>query len=771
MRLFLLALLLQVQVTSADFRQWLQTRDLTSYINYISDDMLYETETTGQWTLPDRMLFSIRGNSYTQNRFYLNGSRVDGRFLAGSMAYVPDMRHTGLTVDVERGVLRLERDSLCPSEVWLEGNIGGIGGISPGTKEMIHLFHTTASERLLKPIEERSHMLGAGRLSASYTLPLRNGQQLYERLYVDAGSRRLVSFDEGGENGYYDAPFYKIQAEGDLPVADSWQQQGWRLGYLYVMQQRPDLYSELGYNRNEVANLKSHLFHLNARRSRRDYDLAASLSYALSDVRHREREFERNIVDQDGEGFDPWYADGDLSEVSASVQLHYPLLEETRRCPRLQLRLEAYNTLLHWQPRSGEWQHRIYCQFEGHPREEWYQYHFESRAFNGAILENLLALDMHKQLSPRIDLRASIGLSEDALLLRQNSLALPSWEAELDMHFHPKAWFDAHILLGRYRSSYTWEQMRLLSPDYLNGTLTGEHRPYRCYGGATGRTRKGLAQPAYAVLDIPLIFRAGERHSFHILSTARLYYHNWYIAPDGEGFVFREQEPVPGGGLFALPLYLSNVVKYQYDGRKVFFSLSWQSYQQSAWTMLGNGAENNSIGSLAYAMAAPGALQNLQDKSISGKLNRTDQDKSFILRLQMGANITENWQLMTNFHFQDGTPITNYIVADGHIEARRVKGINPVNGQFGMRKDAYFNWDIRLRYQGNINTRNQHIDAIGAVPFSVELTGYNLLDFGTEWYEYSFDQYLGKDKGRSALSLTVPRGLMLCLSVGLEKRQ
>ena len=45
------------------FSEWYQTSSLVNYINYLSEDMLWESETTGNWARPDRMLFSIRGNS------------------------------------------------------------------------------------------------------------------------------------------------------------------------------------------------------------------------------------------------------------------------------------------------------------------------------------------------------------------------------------------------------------------------------------------------------------------------------------------------------------------------------------------------------------------------------------------------------------------------------------------------------------------------------------------------------------------------------------
>ena len=170
------------------FSEWYQTSSLVNYINYISEDMLWESETTGNWARPDRMLFSIRGNSYEWNRFYLNGFRLDSRFLSGSMLYVPDMMQTALHTDAERGVLYLRTLGFERNQLSVEGNMGGlaniggengIGGVSWGTRQLINLFHSSALERLHKPIEQRNRQLWAGSLDAGFSIPSNSGKRYH----------------------------------------------------------------------------------------------------------------------------------------------------------------------------------------------------------------------------------------------------------------------------------------------------------------------------------------------------------------------------------------------------------------------------------------------------------------------------------------------------------------------------------------------------------------------------------------------------------------
>ena len=123
--------------------------------------------------------------------------------------------------------------------------------------------------------------------------------------------------------------------------------------------------------------------------------------------------------------------------------------------------------------------------------------------------------------------------------------------------------------------------------------------------------------------------------------------------------------------------------------------------------------------------------------------------------------------------FRDGTPIAHYhlqTVTDitSHpqvvVWAANTRGINVVDGNFGERTDSFFNFDLRLKYRGVIRD----------VPFSVQAVCYNIWDYATELNEYAmyYDGTSGKgvSNNRYPLSLCIPRGLLLTLSVGLEKR-
>jgi hypothetical protein len=151
-----------------------------------------------------------------------------------------------------------------------------------------------------------------------------------------------------------------------------------------------------------------------------------------------------------------------------------------------------------------------------------------------------------------------------------------------------------------------------------------------------------------------------------------------------------------------------------------------------------------------------------------------NQDRAFIARLQLGVNITQNWQLSLSGKFRDGIPFTSYRTyldtdGAGHSQvimwAGHTRGINVKDLNFGQRTDSFFNFDLRLKYRGDIK----------GVPFSIQAVCYNIWDFATELNEYCvyYDAATGHGQPihRYPLSLCTPRGLLLTMSVGLQQNK
>lgn len=789
-------------VGSDFFRTWYQTTDLGHYLDNCNDYVVYEAETTGEWNLGDRNIFSIAGNSFRQNKYRLNGMRIDSRTQPGNTMLHVQMDRTTMLLDYHNGVLNFSEDSLQKQSVRLTGNVGNLGGISPGTRQLINLFHSSGEERTMdrRPVDMRNHVIGAGTADATVAIPA-YGRRYYQHIYVHYGQRKLTEFDPKGISGMFTSPYYRAQLDGEIPLSV----QHTDLHYFLVANGRNDYGSELYYNRNEQARMRAFQAGLySTMHFANDGKLVFGLSYEMTGLKHDSLSFARNILDQDGEAFEPWYADGQLHGVNLSVQYNQPLL------PWLRVHAEGYNSLLHFRPNATEWANTIYSQaINENAPTPLYTLSWQSRAFVGGILDNSATLIAEKEVAKGLNLYGHVGVSLDGIVLGNGqSVVTPNWLAKIAIDYQPVWWFRFGVSVSHHRMSYTWDEMCYLSNDYMNGEIRyADNTLLATTGGAYHTPDKNLwmHQPSYAVVDLPIRFTFGRTraHQISIISSIRKYYNQWfttytngleanmlqqdgyYYMREGEKQYTLTTQPLDlmsarvGG---RTPYYMSNLVKYTYTGRKWFVLLSWQSYLMSGLSTMGNGPLHNNIGALSETTANPNTFVALREGNLPYQGNsRLNQDKSFILRLQVTYNACKYFSIALNGKFKDGQPFSTFTaipaIVNGHQQVALVnsdaKGINMANTFFGKRKDAFFN--IELRATGRWWVKD--------VPMSLEVLCYNLYDFGTALTEYTFDNYnyptyprWTVDRGmasmkdsRTSMSLCIPRGLLFTLRVGLEK--
>ena len=794
-------------VDSADsefFRKWYLTTDLGHYLDNYSDYVVYESETTGEWNTGDQNVFSIAGNSFRQNKYWYNGMRIDSRFQVGSTPLHTNMGRMGMMLDYHKGVMRFEDNSVQQQVIALTGNAGKLGGISPGTRQLINLFHSSGEERTMdsRPVNNRNHIIGAGTMDATFAIPA-YGKRYYQHVYANFGWRNQTAFDRTGISGMHTKPYYTAQLDGELPIRNNAALD--KLNYYLVAQGRGDLYSEFLYNRNEIADLQSYTAGIYGTKC---FDnggmLVTGLSWALSHVRHDTLDFARNILDQDGEAFEPWYADGNTQELNWSVQYDQQLL------PWLRVHAEGFNSFVHFRPTTTQWSNAVYAQsIADAARTPLYVYDWSSSAFGAGLLENEALVVAEKQLARGLDIQAHIGVSIDGILLGDGkSVVSPNWLAKMGLHYRPCYWFEVSVVLSHNRVSYTLDEAKYLSNNYLNGEI---HYTDGALLATTGGKYHAISkdlwmhQPAYAVLDIPIrfCFDKARRHQFALLSSIRKYYNMWFTTyTDGVDanmteenglYYWREGEKQYTVGIQPMdlmskrtgsktPYYMSNVAKYTYTGKKWFVSLSWQSYLMSGFSMLGNGPLHNNIGALSESSANPNthkaATEGAMPYQATGRLN---QDRAYIARIQVTYNACKYFSVSMNGKFKDGQPFSNFLAnirTDGaHLQAAiwndDAKGINTANTWFGKREDAFFNIDLRLT--GRWWVRD--------IPFRLDVTCYNIYDFGTALTEYTFDNYNHRTypywtdtrgmesmhESRTSMSLCIPRGLIAKLTIGLEK--
>ena len=92
------------------------------------------------------------------------------------------------------------------------------------------------------------------------------------------------------------------------------------------------------------------------------------------------------------------------------------------------------------------------------------------------------------------------------------------------MHFTPAKWFSADIIIANYRTRYTYDDVRFLSNDYMNGSARyADGTLLTTTGGKYHHTDRHLRQPQYFALDIPFRFTIG-RHEISVLTSMKKYY-------------------------------------------------------------------------------------------------------------------------------------------------------------------------------------------------------------------------------------------------------
>jgi len=744
-------------VSSAFFRDWYQTTDLGHYLDNSNAYTVYETETTGEWNLGDRMVFSIAGNSFRQSKYRLNGFRIDSRTMTGHTLLHTGMDRTSLVLDYHDGELFFTEDSVQCQTIRLTGNVGNLGGISPGTKQLINLFHTSAVERTIddRPMQQRNHTVGAGTVEATFAIP-KDGKPYYQHVYAHYGRRQLTAFDPTGISGMYDADHYTAQVDGQIPLNDDRSS----LRYFLVAHGRSDYGSEFYYNANEQAQLRAFQVGVyGARRFANTGKLVAGLSYEANQLKHDTLSFSRNIMDQDGEGFEPWYPDGRTHSVNMSVQYDQSLLSWLR------VHAEGYNSLLIFHPTTSQWTNALYAQsIVAKTPTPLYTLSWESYPFTAGVLENeALVIAEHEPVSG-LRLYGHLGVSLDGIVLGHGqSVVSPNGLAKLALDYQPVWWFRFGLSISHHRMSYTWDEVRFLSPDYMNRGVT--HTPDK---------QLWMHQPSYAVLDLPVYFTFGKsrRHEIAVLSSLRKYYNQWFTTytdgVEGSDYTVGIQPLDLLSDRFGCrtPYYASNLIRYTYNGRKWFVQLSWQSYLMSGFSALGNGPLSNNIGvlseSTADAVTFTTQAYNTLPYQANGRLN---QDRAYIARIQVTYNACKYFSIGFNGKFKDGQPFTNYATRTNNdctvtILPYDARGINLANNAFGKRKDAFFNFELRATGRWWAN----------GIPMSLEVLCYNLYDFGTALTEYTFDRYEVLPE-RTTMSLCIPRGLLFTLRVGLEKEQ
>ena len=761
------------------FRDFYHQGHLAHWLDGLSDYTVYQGLHLGQWDESGQLMFSVDGNSYRWNRFYMDGFRIDNRFTAGSTSYVPNMENYNLRIDPHGSVLDFELDTLARDYAQVSWNRGNLGGINPTTEGIIHLFHNTGTERCYdrSTIHRRQYVRGQGTMDIAYTLNSQ-GRAYRQHLYASIGQQQYPNYDQEGlsrSEPLYPAEHYKVQMDGQLP-SGRWFD---RMGYLLNFSGKDNYGAEFYYNPNEVALLRTYSVSLYGKRK----GLTTGLTWATNTVRHDDLQFSRNLIDPDGESLEAWLADGNTHELTWGLSFQKSLR------PWLFFKADGYNSLLYFTPEREHFTNEVYMQqMQQAVPMPLYRYEWSSKAFTSGLLENKVGLGAQHRFSDKLVLHGELNFTLDGMVLKDKTKVSPNAQATLRLDYQPASWLQVGVTLSHERVSYNIEDIRYLSNDYMNARVyysDGEVL-HTTSGGVWHKPKGHLAQPAYVSLNIPIRLHFG-RHELAFLQTYKKFYHTWMtqfadegVAANGfyngDGYYFLypgerqyvigyQPTDLMGEGFFTnTPYYLSQTSRYTYRGRKFLFSLSWQSMIGVGLSALGNGPASNNIGVLSESTANPNTrytVENAQGRYPG--VGRLDQDKAYVCRIYLAYNVNKHFQFGVNGRWTDGQPFSffytsNHTDNEGNtqvaIRPGCTRGINPTDGNFGCRESALFNIDLHARLKWQIHQ----------CPMSLSLLCYNIYDFGNVYNEMCFP----KEEGRGPnMTLTIPRGLIGTLKIEL----
>ncbi len=752
---------------------------LSNYYDFVT----YQLESTGEFSGPDRYTFSFHGNSYKWNQYTVDHHRIDDAFFPGSSLHKIILFDTDLELDRTNSRINFSSNPGERSRYHAHWNQGGIGGRIPYADEYVNFWHghNSSYQDAYQPIEHRKKTAGEGLFYFSEDLG-----KYRQSGYFNFGRRYHTGFGPEGIDDYYPEDYRQFHLNGRLKLPGSVEQ----IGYLLSYSSRDNLFSEFNYDKQETARLNQ----MNTSVFMKGRSFNTGVNVGFKHINHVTHGFSRNIIDQDGEGLEPWYPSSRVLQITLN---HYQAGKVRWVDRGLKYKFELNNTFMHQSPLGNLTSNSMYMQrtqkeFQALQVIEW-----NSTSFSSGLLENTGGLSYIHNFGNSAGVTVSADLTYDGFMIRDKSYAAPNYQATLNGYFKPIRRIKVGLDLGRRRIPFHYDYIRFFSNDYLSGRSffwndSNNDEIYQLEergdllantGGKFHSMNDELRQPVMNFVELSADLDLGNSWSMFWSGTYRSFLELWttqYTRPLNELGHFAEVGSdrsvffLDGGqdvrftvkpynrqtddqGLSQgmseqhNPYYAASTIKLQKEGR-LFLTTSFTAQMSVGTGAFGNGVLHNDLDVLSESTANP----NSRLKS----LGRLDSDRAYIVRSLLGYKILPGLAMSFQLLYRDGQP-TSLMVSTlfesekgSQVGLRNVspKGANPYTGEFGYREPGYWNYELRFRY----SPKGMH-DSI-----SLSLYVYNLLDVGTTLNYYNFSP--GQAHSPYTLDVQIPRGVMLGLN-------
>ncbi len=731
----------------------LHSGSLAEYLDKQSQYVDFYGQTNGTWTNGDMMLFSVEGNSYRMNRIYKDGFRIDSRFMPGVTPYKFNMTYHNLAFDTHQSRLNLESANYANANyVSTMFDVSGLfGGPDVGSRKSG--FYPT--DRSFTPI--------GGEVDFQYNIEDRKTVRYFrtfcQHAYADGGMRRIVSLNKFSGVNYAHDYYYHVQADGEVPMStptrkverrdmvrmyylinasrkSGGQEFGFNINELYTQ----DYYTASIYFRNPEWNTdKYRLFGL----KRPTWTMGITYGMGMTLTNN----FSRSMVDIDGVGYEPWQPKGMNHELSYSCNISYDIKKWLR------VRYDGFNSLIfyHGMNKNNQTNEMVWF-YEEMESGDRYTVNWDSRFMYGALLENTVGLEAHFHDKKKFSMHLVADFTLDGFIQAdKKSVVRPNWQLEAALNWRPNRIFSMGLTIGNYRIPFSLDDMRFFSNGWNTGLIYNSHGELFSTTGGKYHTINGyLQQPQYVLIDLPIKVALG-RHEISFNTVAKKFYHLWTVNYDrdlseygymldgtffeqpSEKYYVVDYRPLQSDNFFTnTPYYLSNVIKYAYNGDIFLFSASWQSTLM-AYSFYGNDVRAMDL----MTLSEPTPL------TVCHSPYATRQAMPYAtLRVMTGIN-TKHWRVGLLFKYLNGRPKWNYNLTYDVDEDRL-----SYSAGTPLWTDPVFDVDVNIIYR-NITARNK--------VYELKLVGYNLFDYGSKLAGDAFGE------GLDLYLLTRPRGLMFTM--------
>ncbi len=764
--------------------------DLNQFLDNYVDDVHVHLETTASWNQIDPYLFAFTGSSYKWTKHYYDGIQINNVLNAGDAMFHFPLINNDLNIDRVAGTIHLQPQSYQKKRVdaqIIRGNIGDRVGYTDWFLNNVS-GHNSATQRSLFEIKDRPYMGGHLNIHGYHTFQ-KDSSTYPLQYHLIAGERLHIDQNYIGESTSYDESYVDLLTT--VSISNTKNIIGNGLHVITHLQHRNNNFAEFQYAAGETAAKTAWHTTIYTTKNTDSLSQSMGLSLAIENLKKNDLSWSRNILDQDGEGLYPYFADGSRWAIThyyrrSNKKNLFVVRKNTNRNSPWFYEIETNNNWVYHRPQNSSFSTPIYSQSTPEDVTALHVINWHSQSFAAALLDNKALYGFH-QKGESYQIKAYAGLQFSGLILKNKSVLdiIPAFDIGLEKTFGD--WLFTGLRAGVLPHRFDIDQLRYLSNDYLNGEayfwndnnqnlLADQNETGQLAFTTGGQYRQkgeelGMARTYY--LEIPLTLRPFRQFQINVLPQYRQFRGTWvtdYDQQNGSNVDYNDREyffrnPGPSSyiidtyqddrmkddpdenrhWLTSRPFYAGTTIRFQYQSGKLLVALSGTANMVVSSSPMGNGPLHNNINALSETTADPNLREN--------RVGRLDTDRSYIARFLMSYRYSTNGTFALQLKYRDGQNFAFYDHVIRSIDAGnqigfyqpRPRGDNPFTGLMGRREDFFTNLELRW----------QHLFKVGDGQLRCRLSLYNLSDFANETSEYTFG-YQG-DFTRSPLELQVKR--------------